>query len=183
MNDKEALISKSTAQAPDLDWSQIRETVLMLNLAVAQIGRAMNDGDESVGTLTNSFTTMAGNTSIIAEAGEKLPDSPEKDAILSHCQQVTSQMQSAIIAFQFYDKLTQQLNHAGDSLASLAELVSTPGSLYSPYEWRGLQEKIRSKYTNESDKKMFDAILNGATVEEALQQALSEDASEDVELF
>ena len=182
-NENETFMQKSTAEAPDLDWSQIRETVLMLNLAIAQICRAMNEGDDSVGALTQSFTSMAGHTSTIAEAGEKLAASAEKDAILSHCQAVTEQMQSAIIAFQFYDKLTQQLNHAGDSLAALAELVTNPATLYSPYEWHGLQQKIRSSYTNEADKKMFDAILKGASVEEALQASGSTNSSDDVELF
>jgi len=183
MTDETSLTPKSSAQAPDLDWSQIRETVLMLNLSVAQIERAMNEGNESVGTLTNSFTTMAGNASIIAEAGSQLPDSPEKQAIMSNCETVMGQMQSAIIAFQFYDKLTQQLDHASNSLASLAELVSDQQALYNPYEWRGLQEKIRSKYTNEEDKLMFDAVLNGATVEEALQLKIEAAADDDVELF
>ena len=50
----------SNANHPDLDWSQIREAVKMLNLAVAQIEHSMRVGEDSVQTLTDSFTTMAG---------------------------------------------------------------------------------------------------------------------------
>lgn len=48
----------STAEAPDLDWSQVSETVRMLNLTVAQISMARYEGEDSVGALTSSFTRM-----------------------------------------------------------------------------------------------------------------------------
>ena len=38
----------SISTAPDLDWSQVRETVRMLNLAVAQIDKAMKWGKPGV---------------------------------------------------------------------------------------------------------------------------------------
>lgn len=176
---------KSTATEPDLDWSQIQETVMMLNLAVAQIDRAMNEGGDSISTLTHSFTSMAGSASIIAEACSELPNSTEKTAILKNSQAVSAQMQSAIMAFQFYDKLSQRLNHVCNSLASLSRLIGDPDRLFSPYEWRGLQQKIRSKYPTEADKLMFDALLNGATVEEALNMTTTESPAEteDIELF
>ncbi len=183
MND--APLPPSNAERPDLDWSQVRETVLMLNAAVAQISRTMQDGDDSVGTLTDSFTSMAGNAGIIAEAGAQLADGPAKAAIVDNCRSISAQMQGAIVAFQFYDKLTQRLGHVSHSLAALADLVSDPGRLYSPYEWHGLQQKIRAKYTSEGDKAMFDAIVRGASTEEALDlaEAREKAAGDDVELF
>ena len=50
----------SSAHSPDLDWSQVRETVLMLELAVGQIESALKEGNSSVEVLTDSFTSMAG---------------------------------------------------------------------------------------------------------------------------
>ena len=46
----------STSINPDLDWSQLKETILMLNLAVAQIDQSMNEGNASVEALAGSFT-------------------------------------------------------------------------------------------------------------------------------
>ena len=158
----------STAHNPDLDWSQVRETVLMLNLAVAQIERAMRDGDDSVNTLAESFTSMIGNAQVIQSATNNMQEGQEKQTILEHCSEISARMQQAIMAFQFYDKLSQRVTHVSNSLASLADLVSHPAHLYNPHEWRGLQEKIKSGYTIESDRGMFEAILSGATVEEAL---------------
>lgn len=55
------------------------------------------------------------------------------------------------------------------------------------YAWGDLQEQIKSKYTVESDKAMFDAILPGHSVQEALNQSLNFEANsrddDDVELF
>ncbi|MDH5648449.1 MAG: hypothetical protein OEY67_02235 [Gammaproteobacteria bacterium] len=173
---------------PDLGWSQVRETVMMLNLSVAQIEKSMSGGDDSVTALAESFTSVVGNTKVIAQAANSLSGSKEKDIIEDHCKSVTERVQAAIIAFQFYDILAQRLSHVSYSLESLAALINDPEKLYSPYEWLGLQEMIKSKYTLDADKAMFEAIINGATVEEALKiseeyRSQSKARDDDIEMF
>lgn len=178
----------STAFSPDLDWSQIRETVRMLHLSVAQIEMAMRDGDDSINALSNSFTTMIGSINAISMAAEDLEEDEKgiKSTIEGHCGTVVGQMQGAIVAFQFYDKLSQRLSHVNHSLAALAQLVDDQAKLYSPYEWRALQQKIRSQYSMREEQAMFDAVLAGASIEDALhmlaQQAPAEETN-DIELF
>ncbi len=58
-------LSGSTSSRPDLDWSQLRETIIMLNLAITQIDQSMNEGNASVSTLSSSFTGLATNLSDI----------------------------------------------------------------------------------------------------------------------
>lgn len=181
-------VNPSTSEKPDLDWSQVRETVLMLNLAIAQISGTLKDGDDSVAALADSFTTMVGNVETAHLAAEKLADSAEKTTIVNNCVSVMDEMQHVIIAFQFYDKLNQRLSHVSSSLGVLANLVSDPGKLYNPYEWRGLQKKIQSKYSIESEQYMFECILNGGSVEDALRVAKEmqeehQQKDDDVELF
>lgn len=176
----------SQPNKPDLDWSQIKETVLMLNLAVSRIEKAMKDGDDSVTTLADLFTSIMGNVGIIGRAADKLPDSHEKETIKTHFSRVSKKMNEAIVAFQFYDLLTQRLSHISRSLAALAALVSDAGRLYNPYEWFGLQDMIKSKYTMDIDRAMFEAVINGATVEEALklsQSSQNTTPEDNVELF
>lgn len=60
-------IEHSKADNPDLDWSQVRETVLMLNLAMARMTHAMRDGDESVDQLGRSFTEKVGHIKFMQE--------------------------------------------------------------------------------------------------------------------
>ena len=87
--------------------------------------------------------------------------------------------------FQFYDQLSQRLLHVCRSLGELADLIGDSSRLYQPNEWNNLQESIKSKYVIARDKAMFDAILNGATVEEALQISKEQDGDDDdnIELF
>lgn len=181
----------STAQSPDLDWSQVRETVRMLELAAAQVDLALREGDDSVSALSNSFTSMVGSVKAIDEAAGEIECSAENSAaiqaIQQNCDLVGNQMQAAIIAFQFYDRLSQQLTHVTHGLESLGVLVSNQDRLFDPDEWIALQEKIRSRYSMQEEQDMFDALLAGATVEEALrlceEKRAARDDSDDIELF
>lgn len=181
-------LSPSTAARPDLDWSQVQETLLVLNMAVAQIEVAMRDSGGSVDVLTQSFTSMHDNLMTLVAAAESLPDSPAKQAIQAAGQAASGQTRQAIVAFQFYDRLSQRLTHACRSLDDLSAIISDPARLYNPAAWHGLQQMIRSRYTMEDEKRMFDALLQTGSVQAALEQFThnghpqSGDAS-DVELF
>ena len=177
------------ANSPDLDWSQVRETVLMLELSAGQIEGAMKDSNASVEVLTDSFTTMAGYLRMISDTVAGLPDGGEtgaaKESLRGVTEHVSGMVHQAIIAFQFYDKLVQRLAHVNHSLGSLSELVSDQSRLFNPGEWRGLQEKIRSKYSMREEQQMFEAVMNGTPVKEALEHFMAEmkDKSDDIELF
>lgn len=183
-------VSPSTAASPDLDWSQVRETILLLNLAVAQIEMAMKDSGGSVEVLTDTFTVMYGNLMALVEQVHALPDSPAKQSIEAAGAGVTAQMQRAIVAFQFYDRLSQRLSHVCRSLEGLNGIVSDPAKLYNPYAWHELQQKIRAKYTMEDEKLMFDKVLATGDVKAALEDYVSAKHAQaapsggsDVELF
>jgi len=181
-------LPQSTAAKPDLDWSQIRETILMLNLAVAQIEMAMKDSSGSVEVLTNAFTTMYGDLMALVQHVNSLPDSPVKSSIEEAGARVGGEMQQAIVAFQFYDRLSQRLSHVTRSLEDLNGVVSNPALLYNPGAWHELQQKIRAKYTMEDEKLMFDTLLATGDVKAALEQFVhakqeQSDGSSDVELF
>jgi len=183
----------TSAHMPDLNWSQVRETVLMLELSAAQIEGAMRDSNASVEVLTASFTSMADYMRSITETISALPDAggagDAREALLGSAGQVSGMVHQAIIAFQFYDKLAQRLDHVCHSLAGLSLLVSDRQRLYSPGEWKVLQEEILAKYTMIEERAMFEAVLNGATVREALDAYMSqrmakvERSGGDIELF
>jgi len=177
----------STAARPDLDWSQVRETVLMLNLAIAQLEVAMRDSGGSVEVLTGSFTGMYSDLMGLVEAAQGLPESPVKQSIQALGAGVSGQMQQAIIAFQFYDRLSQRLAHVSRSLEQLGAIVGDPTRLYNPAAWHALQEQIRSRYSMEDEKLMFDTLLRTGDVQQALEQYVArkqqEAGSSDVELF
>ncbi|MFW5426141.1 MAG: hypothetical protein ACKE8G_00440 [Methylophagaceae bacterium] len=173
----------SNAQNPDLDWSQVRETVRMMNLAVAQIEMSMTEGDDSVDTLTNAFTTMAGRVQAI-ESLVKEKDGDENQQVVEQCKAISAEMQHAIMAFQFYDKLTQRLSHVSHSLESLVDLVGDNSRLFNPVEWSILQEKIKSRYTMPAEHNMFELMMGGMSIKEVLTQMKQDvDNEDDIELF
>ena len=181
--------SSSTANHPDLDWSQVRETVLMLKLAAAQVEFSLKDGSNSVNTLTDQFTSMADSINAIELSTSDLFEKynvteSDQQTVVGNYQQVGDKMQQAIVAFQFYDTLVQRMDHVVNSLSKLGDLVSDPDRLYSPHEWGELQEVIRGRYTMEKERVLFDAILNGedmmAAMEKMHQVAISDD---EIELF
>lgn len=176
--------TNSTAAKPDLDWSQIRETVQMLNLSVTLIEHSMSEGDDSVDTLADAFVQIVSEVEDMMKVVNSLPDSDQKTGLASAGGIVTGQIRSAITAFQFYDKLTQRLSQVSNSMNSLSDIISDPSRLYNPMAWRELQRTINSNHTIEKDRRLFDAILNGASLEEAIAMT-SEDENEedDVELF
>lgn len=192
MHDDSPPIFPSSSARPDLDWSQVRETILMLNLAVAQIEMAMRDSGGSVEVLTHAFTSMYGNLMALVEQVHSLPDSPLKEAMAQAGDGVTGQMREAIVAFQFYDRLSQRLSHVCRSLEDLNGVVGDPARLYNPHAWHGLQQKIRAKYTMEDEKLMFDKLLETGDVKAALDHYVQAKQSQaahqgadtsDVELF
>ena len=177
----------SNSQQPDLDWSQVRETIRMMNLAVAQIEVSMKDGDDSVDALTDAFTTMAARVQVIEKLVKAKGESQDEESatIIEQCEVVASEMQHAIIAFQFYDKLTQRLSHVSHTLDALSELVGDNTRLFNPTEWTLLQEKIKSKYTMPAEHNMFELIMKGGmSIEEILKVTSSDPApDDDIELF
>jgi len=177
-------MAQSDSYQPDLDWSQVRETVKLLTVSVTQVESNMNAGEDSVNTLTESFTAIVNHMGAINELLGSLEPSDEKNAALDHCQQTSEKIQSSIIAFQFYDRLQQSLSHVTESLKGLSSIVASPERLYNPVEWKKFQDEIRGRYTMESEKAMFDAVLQGKSIEEAIKLAeLADEADDEIELF
>lgn len=178
-------MTQSDSYQPDLDWSQVRETVKLLTVSITQVESNMHVGDDSVTKLTESFTSIVDHMSQINELLNTLEPSEVKTVALDHCQQTNEKIQTSIVAFQFYDRLQQSLTHVANSLRGLSSLVETPERLYNPIEWKKFQDEIRNQYTMESEKILFDALLQGKSIEDAVKLAAlaDEDGEDEVELF
>jgi len=189
----EISVNGTRARMPDLDWSQVRETVLMLELAAGQVEAAMRESNTSVEVLTDTFTSLAETLQLIDAAVSTLPDTVGNGLVKAEIQDYThlvaDKVHHAIVAFQFYDKLAQRLAHVCHGLEELSGLVSDNSRLFRPQEWVGLQEMIRSKYTMTEERAMFDAVMHGMPVEQALEHYMHvrmkevEDSGGEVELF
>ncbi len=158
----------------------------MLILSAIQVEDMMNESDLSVNTLTESFTSIVEHMQSINDHLLALDSSEIRNEAIACCAETTDKIQASIIAFQFYDRMQQCLQHVTLNLKGLSELVENQNRLYNPEEWRQFQSQIRSRYTMESEKLMFDAIVQGKSVDEALaikNAHQEEDESDNIELF
>ena len=160
-----------------INWDELKETILLLYLSVAQIDMSMKDGDGSINTLVDSFTSMSNSIKVIENAANEIDATEEnssddlheiKTTILTDSNIVAKRMQEAIIAFQFYDKLSQRLYHVSENLDELTELVTDKSRLYDKQEWLGLQDKIKSSHSMIEESELYDAIISGAGIEDAI---------------
>ena len=183
---------QSRSQAPDLDWSQVTETVRMLNLAVAQIAMAMREGEDSVEVLSASFVDLASTIKQIGDLANTMTEEappgiqPLSGEILGRCATAQTDVQQSIVAFQFYDRLSQRLDHVRDALDQLSALVSDRQRLFNPVEWEQLQAEIRSRYTMREEQELLEALLRGESVDQVLEKMHSRPRageSADIELF
>jgi hypothetical protein len=188
--------SGSSSQSPDLDWSQVKETITMLCLAVAQIETTLTDGTQSVGKLTDAFISIVDRISDISDCAQRIEDDhhkAEKDYIIETSAFIKSQVQESVIAFQFYDRISQRLDHVTGSINHLRDLIGNPNQIYNPTSWKALQDEIRNSYTMEAERIMFEHIMQGASVTEALEiyhhhfalekSQKEEDSDDEIELF
>ncbi|MFB9884883.1 hypothetical protein [Balneatrix alpica] len=164
----------SSTQHPDLDWSQVKETLVMLGLAIAQIKCSIHDSSVSINNLTEAF----------AKLSDQLAESAPMQEAELHIEQ-------AIIAFQFYDRLDQRLDHVIKGLSGLGLLIDDSQRRYSPQAWADLQEAIKQSYSMQAEREMFEMIVKGKSIEEVVQHYIERHdnlsqpnaGKDDIELF
>ncbi|WP_051534419.1 hypothetical protein [Deefgea rivuli] len=165
-------IGGSATHNPELNWCQVRETLLMLGIAVAQVRHAMDEGSTSFSTLSTSFASTYMH---IEELKTTLAQSnlavPAELQLAERVTEISAQNSKSIVAFQFYDRLSQRLDHVCGTISQLASLVSDPTQIDQPDAWLALQQRIRSQFSMEQEKVLFDAILSGMPISEALVMA------------
>ncbi len=193
MTDKpvQKLANQIPSKLSSEQWNQAHETIVMLNLATAQIEFSMTDGDDSIDVLTESFTSMSDGVQNIAAAVESFSkfsdiDSGLHNQLMQQCHDLGGEMQKAIVAFQFYDKLVQRLSHVRNSMTHLSDLIADEEKRQSVDAWKNLQQTVRNSYTMEDDRQLFDAILAGRPINDVLKEMTikQEDSSDDdIELF
>ncbi len=161
-----------------LGAKEVQETILILNLSVAQIDLSITEGDNSVNTLIDSFTFMSSHIESIQESSRLisglLKGSQElkehNDSLLLQTGDLAEKMQQAIIAFQFYDKLSQRLEHVSKGLIGLSEIVSNEMHVTNESQWKTFRADVRKGTTMREEEELFELIFDKKVpVKEAIE--------------
>ena len=175
--------------------SEFHKNVAQLTrLAAAQIRVAVAESGESVEDLSTSFTEIVSQDKLIREKINQLPDEPKtqeiKQQIESLSDQIGTNVQNAVMAFQFYDRLCQRLDHTSECLRNLSEIEDSQLKS-SIEEVIKLREEVYNHFTMKEERQLFDAVLNNNDFEHAIsdyniaraQSLVEEDDDDDIELF
>lgn len=173
------------------DWTPEQQIAHMLDLCEAQIEAALSESDLAVDALIKSFAALADSTRSFDSLAEQSPSQLKNDPAnpLDQASARSQEMASAVIAFQFYDKLTQRLGHVRYSLSTLAQFVCDRSQTSEREQWRRLFTTLRRLYRTEEERQIFQLMVEGVSAEDARSQAqqttqsLRSKATGDVELF
>lgn len=153
-----------------VQWS---ETMHMLDLSANQLDLTIQEGNESVELLMNTFDSLTEHLESLEHKLNKAipPEAPTADAgeISPECRITKEKVNQAVVGLQFYDRLTQRLQHIRESLAVLSALIDDPNKQNIPEEWTILRNKIKTKYSTEQQKSIFHALMRGADIDEVFE--------------
>jgi hypothetical protein len=177
------------------DFSHIKDTLTILGITIAQIRTSLSDGSSGFDTLSSTFAQIADNVLTIHDSAMTISCVEPKDQLELELIQASSsaakvKVSSAIVDFQFFDRLDQRLDHVIKSLDDMSKLISNPDRLQNPREWMELQSNLHDSYSMESERLMFASIMGGSSIEEAIEiyhASTSDDTddskADDVEMF
>lgn len=151
-----------------LGAKEVQETILILNLSIAQIELSITEGDHSVNTLIDSFTFMSNHITGIQESSRLISSMcnntgeihEHNESLQMQTGELAEKMQQAIMAFQFYDKLSQRLEHVSKGLTGLAEIVSNEMHVKNAEQWESYKVQVRRGTTMREEEELFELIFD-----------------------
>jgi hypothetical protein len=160
--------SASDSLALGANFTPEMQMANMLGLCEAQMESALQESDRAVDALIKAFTCLVDTTRSVGTLTESLP-SEIRDTVASDLEQqiaaISKQMGAAVMAFQFYDKLTQRLGHVRYSLSTLALFVCDRTQANQPDQWKRLLNTLRRLYRTEEERQIFQMIMDGIASE------------------
>ncbi|MGH8511478.1 MAG: hypothetical protein ACREU9_01650 [Gammaproteobacteria bacterium] len=170
----ETMFDGAHREAPGPGSSDVHESVGLLHVAVAQMDVTMHEGDVSVAALSGALSSIAASLKRIGQCARESPSAGEpaqKGNLPASCSTLAKKVEAAIMAIQFYDAMTQKLTHISENLQALAYFIADPGRVDRPSAWHALKQRTRARFTMESERRVFDALMRGMPMEEAVRAA------------
>jgi hypothetical protein len=165
--------SDDTMIAP-VSWTPEQQIARMLELSEAQMENALSESDMAVEALIKSFAGLIEAGQALGSLSEKTVESSPQDAgtadLARQLDALRKQTAAAVVAFQFYDKLTQRLGHVRYSLSALAMFICDRSKAGEREQWKRLFTTLRRLYRTEEERQIFNLMVDGTSVEEARER-------------
>jgi len=128
----------------------------LLEVSTVQIGSILEEGSLSINKLTDEFSE-------IARALEEIRPMLEIDnagdnalGIEKHLDKLSINVNQVLISFQFYDRLTQRLQHVIHGIDIISTGIKSRGCAGN---WDDLYHKIRDSYTLSEEQSVFEVMM------------------------
>jgi len=156
-----------------LEWKELSQTIMALNLSIAQIDLSMTEGSYSIDTLIDSFNYMREGLDQLNQSvlNDEVLDIAELKARLSKESQLLSdKVTASIVAFQFYDKLSQRLQHVSKSLSILSDIISHEDRTIDEKTWNSFRDKMAKYAAMREEYELYELIFTqGLSGEQAIE--------------
>ena len=143
------------------DWTPESQLGLMLGLCEAQMDSAIQESDQSIDSLVNAFTSLVDTARAVGALTSSLPAGQVDPSMRDQLAQFQDKMAAAVVAFQFYDKLSQRLGHVRYSLAALAQFSCSRSQMQQPEQWTRLHSTLRRLYRTQEERDVFQMVMEG----------------------
>jgi hypothetical protein len=147
-------------------WTPEQQVARLLSLCEAQMESALSESDVAVEALVKSFSGLIEAGQALGSISDKTPQTGATD-LAAQLEALKKQTAAAVVAFQFYDKLTQRLGHVRYSLSALAMFVCDRAKAGEREQWRRMFATLRRLYRTEEERQLFRLMVEGASAEEA----------------
>ena len=148
-------------------WTPEQQIARMLALCEAQMESALSESDVAVEALIKSFAGLIEAGQALGSINDKAPADAGSADLARQLDALKQQTAAAIVAFQFYDKLTQRLGHVRYSMSALAMFVCDRSKSGEREQWQRLFSTLRRLYRTEEERELFKLMVDGASAEQA----------------
>ncbi len=178
-----------TVMVRAISWTPEQQIARLLALCEAQMESALSESDVAVEALVKSFAGLIEAGQALGALNEKTPAAAGPADLAQQLDTLRKQTAAAVVAFQFYDKLTQRLGHVRYSLSALAMFVCDRSKSGEREQWKRMFSTLRRLYRTEEERQLFRLMVEGASADEAREhiqqstQTLRAAPTGEVELF
>ena len=160
--------------------------VTLLQLAAAQLALSLKETEQPFDDLSKLFVEIVEGYN----AAESLIGSTDEQdiATLKETHKATQlKVRNAIVDFQFYDRMTQRLQHIMGNIQDAIKALQVKAS-GNEAEWNQIFKKIEKSYTMREEMDLFNSIRNGVGFEAAVKSLIEKTFQKDqtipeIELF
>lgn len=163
-----------------------KNQITLLHLAAAQLAISLSEAEKPFNDLSKLFIEIVeGYNEIEGLIGSNQPGDISSLQALHKATQ--NKVRNAIVDFQFYDRMTQRLQHIMSNIKDAINALEIKQQ-GNKAEWDAIFRKIEKSYTMREETQLFNAIRSGEGFEEAVQSLIAqtfkkEAVESEIELF